>query len=166
MKYYLKDAIESDLASADEVAVAAFRQYSEEYDDWTAFSRNTKPMTSLFKSAELIVAAVEDRIVGAVAYVGPGKLKGELFPAEWPVLRMLVVAPECRGRGIGRALSSECVRRALRDKASVIALLTSKIMTVALSMYERMGFCFERNVPPIYGVPYAVYVKHLDQNCA
>jgi ribosomal protein S18 acetylase RimI-like enzyme len=74
---------------------------------------------------------------------------------------MLVVDPAQRGNGVGRALTEECVRRAGRDGATVIALHTSPIMTVALSMYRRMGFERLRDAPPIYGVPYAVYGKTL-----
>jgi hypothetical protein len=54
-----------------------------------------------------------------------------------------------------------CVRRAERDGAPLLALHTSPIMRVALPMYLRMGFVLEREVPPVRGVPYAVYVKPL-----
>jgi ribosomal protein S18 acetylase RimI-like enzyme len=119
-------------------------------------------MAALAESAELIVARVDGRVAGAVAYVGPGKEKAPFFSREWPVLRMLVVDPEFRGRGIGRALAQECIRRAVRDKAPLIALHTSRIMKVALSLYERMGFRYLREAPAICGVPYGVYVLALD----
>jgi hypothetical protein len=53
------------------------------------------------------------------------------------------------------------MRRARRDRAAVIALHTSPIMTVALPMYLRMGFVRLRATPPIFGVEYAVYTKML-----
>jgi hypothetical protein len=34
-------------------------------------------------------------------------------------------------------------------------------MTVALPMYLRMGFQLVQDAPPIYGVPYAIHLKHL-----
>lgn len=74
---------------------------------------------------------------------------------------MLVVSPKARGAGVGRALAQECLARARRDKAEVFALHTSPIMTVALLMYERMGFRFLRDAPAIHGVPYGIYVKSL-----
>ena len=74
---------------------------------------------------------------------------------------MLVVAPLSRGVGIGRALTEECIRRARRDRAPLIALHTTPIMKVALPMYERMGFNHQREAPPIFGVPYDIYVKRL-----
>ena len=36
------------------------------------------------------------------------------------------------------------------------------IMKIALPMYERMGFKFHSEAPTIYGVPYGIYIKHLD----
>jgi hypothetical protein len=43
----------------------------------------------------------------------------------------------------------------------MIALHTSPIMTVALSMYLRMGFARLRDAPRYLGVDYAVYAKAL-----
>jgi ribosomal protein S18 acetylase RimI-like enzyme len=93
--------------------------------------------------------------------VGPGVEKQEWFDREWPVIRRLVVRPEYRGLGIGRALTDECVRRARRDHATLIALHTTPILDVAFGMYTRMGFTFFRESPPRGGVPYGIYVKQL-----
>lgn len=119
-------------------------------------------MASLAQSAEVIVASSSDAIVGAVAYVGPGRHKAEFFKAEWPIIRMLVVEPAARGRGIGRTLTEECVRRAIRDDAKEIALHTSPVMKIALSMYLRMGFHWVSEAPSILGVPYGIYLKSLN----
>ncbi len=118
-------------------------------------------MSALAVSGEIIVATVGDRIEGAVAYVGPGQPKAEMFKPEWPIMRMLVVAPAARGMGLGRALAQECLRRARRDQACVFALHTSDMMTVALPMYLRMGFEHAGAAPAIGGVPYSIYLKQL-----
>jgi len=118
-------------------------------------------MSDLAAHGEIIVAELSGRIAGAGAYFAPGAPKAPFFEPEWPVNRMLVVDPERRGHGIGRALTLECLARARRDGAGVIALHTSPIMTVALPMYLRMGFSKVRDVPPIFGVAYAIYTKAL-----
>ncbi|MCP3409512.1 GNAT family N-acetyltransferase [Bradyrhizobium sp. CCGB01] len=109
----------------------------------------------------MIVAEDDGHVVGAVAYVGPQRPKAAFFDPAWPVIRMLVVDPLARGKGIGLQLTEECLRRAERDRSPVIALHTTPIMTVALPMYLRMGFTRVRDAPDILGVPYAVYVKTL-----
>ena len=107
---------------------------------------------------------MDERVAGSVVYVGPGKPKRDIFQIEWPIIRMLVVEPAARGCGIGGALTNECIRRAERDDATVIALHTSPIMKVALPMYERMGFEFLREAPSTFGVPYGIYIKNLATN--
>lgn len=75
---------------------------------------------------------------------------------------MLVVDPEHRGFGLGRALTDECIIRARHERAPGIALHTSPIMEVALAMYLKMGFEKYSSAPQIQGVEYAVYKKHLE----
>jgi ribosomal protein S18 acetylase RimI-like enzyme len=58
----------------------------------------------------------------------------------WPELRLLAVAPEARGLGVGQLLVDECVIRARRAGAAALGLHTSRSMRAAKRMYERMGF--------------------------
>jgi ribosomal protein S18 acetylase RimI-like enzyme len=55
-------------------------------------------------------------------------------------VRLLAVAPEARGTGVGRALMGECVRRARAMGATELGLHTSVSMRAAMQLYERMGF--------------------------
>lgn len=158
----IRDFRPEDAAAVNALAVAAFEQYAPHYTDWPALSRRLEDMASLAQHGELIVAESGGRIVGAVAYIGPGQAKSAFFEPQWSVMRMLVVSPAARGMGLGRLLAGQCVNRAVRDQAGAIALHTAgSLMRVALPMYERMGFRFLRDTPPIAGVAYAVHIKLL-----
>jgi ribosomal protein S18 acetylase RimI-like enzyme len=157
----IRDFTADDAAAVNAVALAAFEQYRGEYEDWPAFSAFVGSMADLAEGGELIVALSDGRIAGAVAYFGPRATKPALFDPAWPVIRMLVVDPAARGRGLGRMLTEECIRRARRDGADGIALHTSQIMQVALAMYLRLGFVPLRDSAPIFGVPYRIYLKRL-----
>lgn len=157
----IRSFLPNDASEVDAVALRAFDEFKNAYDDWPAFQAKIASMSSLAEMGELIVAEFEGHIVGAVAYVGPGLPKSPFFRSEWPIMRMLVVSPAARGRGVGRALVEECLRRAKRDGASVFALHTSELMAVALPMYLRMGFKLVSNAPTIHGVEYGVYLKEL-----
>lgn len=157
----LRDYRYSDAEAIACVAQAAFAQFEQDYSDWPLFMANVAKMPELAKTGEIIVAEDAGQIVGAVAYVGPQQPKAAFFEPGWPVIRMLVVDPAARGKGIGRQLTEECLRRAERDRSPVVALHTTPIMTAALPMYLRMGFAKVRDAPDILGVPYAVYVKTL-----
>jgi len=161
MDYTLQDFETKYSASLNLLALEAFGEFQEKYNDWVGFSQRIGDMASLAQHSEIIVAIQDNELVGAVAYVAPGQPKSEIFSTDWAVLRMLVVAPQNRGQGIGKALTQECIKRALRDKAPHIALHTSSIMKVALPMYLRLGFVKQKEVANIYGVPYAVYTKSL-----
>ena len=54
----------------------------------------------------------------------------------------LAVRPERRGRGIGRALLAECVRRSARAGASRMFLEVRAANEDALRLYRRMGVVF------------------------
>lgn len=159
--FHLRDYTDADSPTVNAVALSAFEQFSQHYQDWQGFSANIKNMSSLAGIGEIIVAMLDNALIGAVAYVGPGKPKAAYFHTEWPIMRMLVVAPGARGLGVGKALTEECLARARRDGAKVFALHTSEVMSVALPMYLRMGFTLHALAPRIHGVAYNVYIKRI-----
>jgi ribosomal protein S18 acetylase RimI-like enzyme len=152
-----------DAAEVNATALEAFAQYRNVYDDWDRLAQGVGAMASLADTGELIVAVVPAAgIVGAVAYFGPGSTpRAEFFEAHWAIIRMLVVRPCARRRGIGRRLTEECIARARRDGAPLVALHTSPLMEAALGMYLRMGFELVGRVPDRFGVPYGVYILNL-----
>lgn len=161
MKYTVRDFSPADAQEVDRVAISAFEQFREQYIDWPGFASIIARMASLSETAEIIVAESEECIIGAVGYIGPGKKKNSFFNPDWAIMRMLVVQPSARGNGVGRSLADECLVRAERDNAKFIALHTSNIMNIALPIYQRMGFNFLQEAPPIHSVPYGIYIKQL-----
>ena len=157
----LRNYENADAERLNRIAISAFDQFRHHYEDWPAMLAGLSKTSDLSASGEFIIAELEDEFAGAVAYFGPNSQKAALFDQRWPIIRMLVVDPSARGKGLGRQLTEECLRRAERDQSGVIALHTTPIMTVALPMYLRMGFVRVGEAPDILGVPYAVYVKAL-----
>jgi GNAT superfamily N-acetyltransferase len=157
----LRDYEHADAENLNRIAVAAFDQFRDHYGDWPAMLAGLSKTSDLSASGEVIIADLQDRLAGAVAYFGPNSQKAAFFDQRWPIIRMLVVDPAFRGKGIGQALSDACIARARRDGSPIIALHTSPIMSVALPMYLKMGFAKAYDAPPIFGVAYAVYTKAL-----
>ena len=157
----IRDYQSSDAENLNRLAVAAFGQFRDHYQDWPAMLAGLSKTSDLSASGEVIIAELQAEFAGAVAYIGPNRPKAAFFDQSWPIIRMLIVDPAFRGKGIGYALSSECIARAKRDGAPLIALHTSPIMNVALPMYLRMGFVKAHDAPPIFGAAYAVYTKAL-----
>jgi GNAT superfamily N-acetyltransferase len=157
----LRDYQSADAEDLNRIAVSAFEQFRDHYSDWPAMLAGLSKTSALTASGEIIVAEHQNKFAGAVAYFGPNSQKAAFFDQRWPIIRMLVVDPAFRGKGIGQALSDACIARARRDGSPIIALHTSPIMSVALPMYLTMGFAKAYDAPPIFGVAYAVYTKAL-----
>lgn len=155
----LRNYVSLDKTQLGGIALAAFEQFKSDYTDWPAMVAGVSRMGDLAEDGEIIVAEDAGRIVGGVVYVGPHKPKASYFDPSWPIIRMLVVAPEAQGRGLGRQLTQACIDRASRDRSPIIALHTSPIMAVALPMYLRMGFIKHSDAPDIHGVPYSIYTR-------
>jgi ribosomal protein S18 acetylase RimI-like enzyme len=69
-------------------------------------------------------------------------------------VRLLAVGPAGRGRGLGRRLMEECIRRSRAAGAPALTLHTTDMMRVAMGLYERMGFAraVELDFAPAPGV--------------
>lgn len=158
MEITIRNYRPADRDGVNRVALAAFAQYARDYDDWAGFSAGIKRMADLALDADLLVAESGGALVGAVVHVGPGKPRGAMYPNGWSVIRMLVVDPAWRGRGVGRRLVAACLQCALDARAPVVGLHTSPIMASALRLYRAIGFERDMELPPNRGVDYARYV--------
>ena len=96
----LRDYRETDAAALSRLALAAFEEFQSAYSDWAAMSASISQMPSLASAGELIIAEAGGNLLGAVAYVGPERPKAPFFDPQWPIIRMLVVDPAARGRGV------------------------------------------------------------------
>ncbi len=75
------------------------------------------------------------------------------------VLRMLAVAPAARRRGVGRALTLACIRRARQMGLKRLLLSTAPAMQAAQSLYRELGFRRdpESDWEPVAGVALIAY---------
>ncbi len=94
------------------------------------------------RDAELAVAVDENdgTLLGTVTYCLAGTPWAEISRPGEAEFRMLAVAPDARGRGVGAALAEWCVERARADGCTGVVLSTLPVMHTAHRLYERMGF--------------------------
>lgn len=90
----------------------------------------------------VLLVAIDARgsLLGTATYVRPGTPFAEVGGPGEAEIRMLAVAPEARGAGLGRLLSDACIRRARADGCDAVALSSGAWMATAHRLYERLGF--------------------------
>jgi GNAT superfamily N-acetyltransferase len=98
-----------------------------------------KPYTELW-----VAVSSKGSIAGAVVYISDMKYYGSGGTAISEInasgFRILAVDPVFRGKGIGKLLTLECIRKARENKHSQVIIHSTKAMQVAWQMYERLGF--------------------------
>jgi ribosomal protein S18 acetylase RimI-like enzyme len=138
--FTIREAGPEEYAAAGELCVLAYAALPGE-TDVANYERQLRDVKRRADVVPVLVAAQPDgTLLGTVTYVpGPGPYAESDDPDE-AAFRMLAVAPWAQGRGIGRALVEECIRRAHADGKRGIVILTRPSMRVAHALYESLGF--------------------------
>lgn len=139
----LRDAERDEVDEVGSVVLSAYQEYAALMppDVWAMYSENIRDVRSRLKESDLIVALQGGRIAGAVTFYPKHKKREDpVWPPGWTGIRLVAVRPESRGRGIGRMLVEECIRRSREQAAAAVGLHTTSFMSVAAAMYERIGF--------------------------
>jgi ribosomal protein S18 acetylase RimI-like enzyme len=137
----LRRATPDDHERAGEVTVAAYAEFTRGPAD--GYVARLRDAATRDREAELWVATPEDgdEILGCVTICPPGSPWRELAagPDEGE-FRMLAVAPEARGRGVGEALAQMCLDRFRAEGARGVVICSLPDMTAAHRVYDRLGF--------------------------
>ncbi len=103
---------------------------------WAAHVAETCDIGRRWDESVTLVAEVGGAIVGTVAFYG----QAMGLPSGWAGLRALAVDPSAQGRGVGRALTLDCVARARAAGREALAVHTSAELASAMALYRALGF--------------------------
>jgi len=149
------------LTAADHAAVGAllleaYADYAERIgsDASARLQNGLAQAAGELRDAEIAGMRGPAGLDAVVFYFPPGRSDGKMFPREWASLRLLGVARSARGRGLSRRLTEWCIAGARQQGATEIGLHTSEAMTTARSLYERMGFVVDGDLPMNFGLRY------------
>jgi len=124
-------------AAVGELTVAVYRQGGF---GSTQYEPALRDVAGRDATAQVLVAVVDQRVVGAVTVALGGDPWAERSAPGEAEIRMLVVHPDLRGKGTGEALVRACIDAARTEGAGVLRLSTEPEMTAAHRLYERLGF--------------------------
>ena len=126
-----------DHAAVAELTAAVYRGEGYSSADYEPFLRD---VASRAATATVLVAEVDDALVGAVTVATAGGEWAEQSVPGEAVIRMLVVAADARGSGAGEALVRACLDVAREDGCTLVRLSSQEEMTAAHRLYARLGF--------------------------
>lgn len=160
----IRNAVSQDFEEIAHISVEAYRQYAQALttEHWRKMQATLTNVANINKLASFIIAEENSNILGSIAYYTPGKSNPNIFPIEWASIRLLAVLPTHQGNGIGKLLVQECIRLAEQDNAPFIGLYTSELMTIARTMYTKMGFQQNEELPSRLGLRYWRYSLKLN----
>lgn len=133
-------------APAEIEAVGLLTEAAYEHDDWLLGAEDgyrdlLRDAVGRARDAELAVALDDDEtLLGTVTFCRAGTPWAEVSQPGEAEFRMLAVAPEARGRGVGQTLTAWCLDRARVEGCTAIVLSTLPMMAAAHRLYERLGF--------------------------
>ncbi len=138
-----RDAQPDELGRIADLIVEGFAEFRQALpaEVWRAAVGEWRDVPGRLTDSQLIVADVDGVLAGSAAfYPGSDHSRSGRWPRNWASIRALVVKPGMRGRGLGHALTGECLRRAHALGVEAVALHTAAFMVAAQATYERAGF--------------------------
>lgn len=91
--------------------------------------------------AVVVVALLDDRLVGCLTYVPDHhNAHAEFHDPEAASFRYFGVDPQLHGAGVGEAMVAWCIERARRDGRARVRIHTLVAMRAAQRLYTRLGF--------------------------
>jgi ribosomal protein S18 acetylase RimI-like enzyme len=155
-KIFIREARPEELEAIEALVKAAYREFQPLFPEkmWLGWMNNISKV--IYGETGILLAAADSRgnILGAVKFY-PDAAQAALgvWPPGTASMRILAVHPASRGRGIGRLLVQECLRRARELAVSEIYLYTGPFMHAARRLYEQLGFArapeFDKDPGPI-----------------
>ncbi|MFL5796724.1 MAG: GNAT family N-acetyltransferase [Actinomycetota bacterium] len=136
-----------EMDEAGRVTANAYREFATPGRDWESYLVRLADVADRSRRTEVLVAVEDGQVLGTVTLeltgrTDAGRGSQESAPLEpgQAHVRMLGVAPEARGRGVGRMLMEACLAEARRAGKAYLTLNTTERMRAARAMYRSMGF--------------------------
>jgi GNAT superfamily N-acetyltransferase len=142
MENRIRPAAKHEIAEIVALSVAAYGEYRSEMPAAVleAYLADLSSLADHWHEAEVWVAQANGRIAGSVHFYADASAQGLGLPQGWSGFRKLVVHPDMRGRGLGRALTQACLGAARRAGARTIGIHTVSFMRAACHIYQQFGF--------------------------
>ncbi|WP_109508299.1 GNAT family N-acetyltransferase [Nocardioides speluncae] len=151
----------ADLEKVGELTVTAYEEFTEGPED--GYIDRLRDAAGRAREAELWLAEDAGQIVGTVTICPEDSPWREIGRPGEGEFRMLAVAPEARGQGVGDALVANTLRVLAERGCTGVVLSSLEEMAAAHRLYGRHGFTRapERDWAPAPGVDLIAFYRSL-----
>ena len=138
-KLLIRTILPDDNKALAKIIRDTLKEFNANKPNTVYYDDRTDHLFEEFKVADSIyyVAEVKGEIVG-----GAGIYPTENLPAGTCELVKLYLSPAARGKGIGKVLMEKCISAAKQLGYKKIYLETMPELTIAIPMYEKLGFTY------------------------
>ena len=165
-EYTVRNAMPGEFEKIGKLMVQVYSQLEgfpkeSEQPNYYKMLANIGELTNKPETELLVAVSSDDKIVGGVVYFSDMRYYGSGGTAtneqNASGFRLLAVDPLTRGKGIGKLLTNECIRKAKDKKVYQMIIHTTMSMQTAWKMYENLGFKrsedldFMQGELPVYG---------------
>lgn len=136
---------EQDKETVRQLLIDSYKQYGEHYsnpENWLEYLENIQSSVDNPEIDRILVAKSGQSVLGSLQLFETSEKaygKPELEIVS-PIVRLLAVHPEARGRGVAQALLKESLEYAKAKGADFLYLHSGDIMHKAIQLYEWLGF--------------------------
>jgi ribosomal protein S18 acetylase RimI-like enzyme len=162
LEFRIRPVEPSDYEALGELTVAAYHDVAPDMPGQDEYDVRLRDVERRARESCVLVAVTRDgQVLGGTTYVsGPEDPYSEELRDDEAGMRMLAVDPAAQRRGVGRALTGECLQRARAAGKRRLVLHTGPWMPGAIRMYESMGFVRDPSIDftPVPGIDLLAYV--------
>lgn len=147
--YIIRNAFPSEFEVIGKLLISVYSQLEgfpkeNEQPNYYKMLANIGDFTNTPETELLVAADESNTILGAVVYFNDMKYYGSGGMATQEQnsagFRLLGVATQTRGKGIGKLLTQECIQKAISNKRQQLIIHSTLAMKTAWEMYEKLGF--------------------------
>ncbi|MFY0758071.1 GNAT family N-acetyltransferase [Metabacillus dongyingensis] len=136
---------EHDRETVRQLLIESYSQYEKEFtspESWQTYLENITSSVDNVQIDRILVAKLGQSVIGTLQLFETSKTaygRPELEISS-PIVRLLAVHPDARGRGVAQALLKESLIYAKSKGADSLYLHSSDVMHKAIQLYEWLGF--------------------------
>ena len=139
----VREARPEEYAQVGDVVALAYEPFGSPDDEgWIGHLSLVRDVADRAQRTVVLAAVEGGRVLGSATIELFGVIGDDdrELPPDWAFLRMVGVDPAAQGRGVGRALVEDVIRRSREAGKRNLGLRTTPQMQVAHRMYESLGF--------------------------